>query len=144
MIAEPTVAEALAAWRARYPAGIAAQDGSFTLKLGPIALRLPNPGMLDLHDLHHVALDAPPSFLGEIQVGAFEVMTRVPTAYIGFYDYGAVLVGFLIMPLRMIAWLRAYRRCRTFYDQGPRYQAWLDRPMRELRAYLGVPNGPPG
>jgi hypothetical protein len=134
-----TVADALKAWQTRYAAVIAKQAGPFALHFGPIAIPVPNPGRLYLHDLHHVVIDAPPSIVGEIQVGAFEVMTHVPSAYIAFYDYGAVLLGFLLCPRRTWGWLRAYRNCTTFYKEGDRYEQWLRRPYEELRAFIGVP-----
>lgn len=133
-----TVGEAREAFRARHHELLAAQAGSFTLQLGPLGLALPNPGHLDLHDMHHLALDAPPTIMGEIQVGAFEVRSGFPTAYIGLYDVAAVVLGLLVCPLRTLGWLHRYRGCRSFYDEGPRLDAWLARPLDELLAYLRV------
>lgn len=131
-----TVGDARDAFRARHRELIAAQSGAFTLRLGPLRLALPNPGHLDLHDMHHVALGAPPDVLGEIQVGAFEVCSGFPTAYIGLFDVAAVLLGLLCFPRRTIAWLRAYRRCGSFYGERARYDQWLARPVEDLFDFL--------
>jgi hypothetical protein len=138
MSAEYTVKDALLAWRTKHASVLAKQAGPFALHLGSLTIKLPNPGKLDLHDLHHVVLGASPSIVGEIQVGAFEVMTHVPSMYIGFYDYGAVALGLLICPRRTWRWLQSYRSCKTFYREGESYEQWLTRPFEELKQFLGV------
>lgn len=131
-----TVGGARSAYRDRYRVALAAQVGAFSIQLGPLRFTLPNPGYLDLHDVHHMALDAPPTVLGEVQVSAFELRTRIPSFYVGMYIVGAVLVGLLCWPLRTVGWLRCYGGCRSFYDEGPRLDAWLARPVSELYDHL--------
>ena len=41
-------------------------DPNFNVKVGFISLRFPNPGLLPMHDLHHVATGYDSSLLGEV------------------------------------------------------------------------------
>lgn len=134
-----TVRQALDALRARHGAAVAARDGRFELALGRLRVPLPNPGFLHLHDLHHVALGIGPDVTGEIQASAFELRAGgAPTWYVAAYAWAAIALGLVIAPLRTVRWLRLYRGCRSMYDEGDAYEAWLDRPLEELQRHVRV------
>jgi uncharacterized membrane protein len=139
-----TVRDALEAFRRRNGAGLATRDGRFELALGGLRIPMPNPGFLHLHDLHHVALGIGPDVMGEIQASCFEVRAGgIPTWYVAAYGWAAVALGLLIAPVRTVRWLRLYRGCRSVYDQGAAYDAWLDRPLEDLRRHVRAPEDPP-
>lgn len=73
---ELTVREARDQFLAAYGLGQATYtDPRFVLHLGPWKLGAPNPGLLPLHDLHHVATGFGSGILGEAEISAFELRT---------------------------------------------------------------------
>lgn len=88
---------------------------SLVVRLGPVKLPFPNPGLLPFHDLHHLALDAPPRFWGEVEVSIFELRAGPPTWLIGFLCIGAIGLGSLLAPRRVARWWRRYAGCRALY-----------------------------
>lgn len=134
-----TVAVALARFRARH--GLPPEDqpvGPFVVRVGPFSWAFPNPGRLHRHDLHHLALDAPPSFWGEVAVSAFELRTGPPTRLIAFLCVGAVVLGFVGAPWRVVrAWRRA-RGCRNLYDDPIDDGALRAGTLDALRARIGL------
>lgn len=134
----PTVAEALEAFLTRHRidrAGYAARR--FDVRLGPLVFRFPNPGLLRLHDLHHVALGLPPTFWGEVEVSAFELRTGAPTILIGFLCVGALCLGALLAPLRVVRAWRRYRGARNLYAGRYEEVAALDLDELRRRCHLG-------
>lgn len=134
-----TVGDALARFRARH--GLPLEDhpaGPFVVRVGPLSWAFPNPGRLHRHDLHHLALDAPPTFWGEVEVSAFELRTGPPTRLIAFLCVGAVLLGTLGAPRRVLrAWRRA-RGCRSLYDDPTDDVSLRACTLDALRARIGV------
>lgn len=60
---QTTVREAIDAFFLRHGIDRASYlDRRFVVTLGPLRIPFPNPGYLPLHDLHHVAIDVPPTF----------------------------------------------------------------------------------
>ena len=94
----------------------------FGVRLGPLVMPFPNPGWLPLHDLHHVALDLPP--------------TGTPTFLIAFLCASAVCLGALLGPRR--AW-RAWRRHRgavSLYTE--RYEELVTMDLDALRRHMHI------
>ncbi|MBX3271047.1 MAG: hypothetical protein KF729_12350 [Sandaracinaceae bacterium] len=131
------VRDALGAYFARHGldrGGYAARR--FRVPLGLVTLTFPNPGRLHLHDLHHVALDAPPTFWGEVEVSALELRAGPPTALIALLCVGALALGCLVGPARTArAWRRA-RGARHLY--GEAYEALLEEELATLRERVGL------
>ncbi len=95
-----------------------------------------------LHDLHHVATGYATSWVGEAEIGAWELAS-------GCRDYPAAWVlnglaltyGLLLWPRRMrAAWARG-RRSRNLYAEGYR-EGLLDESVAGLRARLFAGSSP--
>ena len=115
MIAQlPSVADALEAFRVQHRIPQGAYDARrFLVRVGSLVITLPNPGLLPLHDLHHVALDIPPTFWGEVEVSAFELRAGAPTMLIAFLCVSALCLGALLSPLRVVRAWRRYSHVRS-------------------------------
>ena len=109
----------------------------FVVPLGPLTLSFPNPGHLREHDIHHVALGVPTTFWGEVEISAYELRSGVPTLLIAFLAVGAVALGFVLAPVRVVRWLRAYRGTANAY--GADVDALGALSVDELRARLRLP-----
>ncbi len=107
----------------------------FLVRLGPITLPFPNPRFLALHDLHHVALDVPPTFWGEVEVSAFELRSGCPSALIALLCVGALAFGALVAPRRVLSMWARYKGARNLYRPRVRlsYEELLALPLSELR-----------
>jgi hypothetical protein len=140
-LAGPTLGEALDAFRARHRIDLAPERGGvLRVRVGPILLPFPNPGFLRLHDLHHVLLDVPPNFWGEVEVSAFELRTGCPSAFVWFLCVASLALSFLAAPRWTVAaWRRHAGRRRNLYAEGGLYAALLRRPIAEIRAALELP-----
>ncbi len=131
------VSSALARYFARYQldrAGYVARD--FVVPLGPLRLRFPNPGRLYEHDHHHVALDLPADFWGEVEISAFELRTGVPNVIIGILCVGSLILGALVRP--RLVW-RAWRKhpgARNLYGERPSREALASMTIGELRRWM--------
>ena len=143
-----TVRQALGAFLARHGIDRAGYASPlFVVRLGPVPLLFPNPGWLGLHDLHHVALDAPPTFWGEVEVSAFELRTGAPSVLIRALCVGALAFGALLAPRRVRRAWRRYAGATNLYrakqgaapaDETGWYEALLDLDLADLRRALGV------
>jgi hypothetical protein len=133
-----TVGEALTRFFARHGIDRAGYRAPrFRVQLGRLRLSFPNPGWLPFHDLHHVALDLPPTFWGEVEVSAYELRSGSPTALITFLCLGALFFGLLVGPRRVArAWAR-YRGTKNLYG-GFRYDDLVARELGDLRRELGL------
>ncbi len=105
------------------------------VRLGPIELPFPNPGYLPFHDLHHVAIDAPPSFWGEVEVSVLELRSGTPTLLIGFLCVSAIALGALLAPRRVWRMWRRYAGCDNVY-RGYDYTELLALDLGALRRLM--------
>lgn len=102
------------------------------------AVRLPNPGLLHLHDLHHVATGYGTGLIGEAEISAYELRAGCRTFMIHLLCVGAVLCAMFVAPRRVVrAWRRA-RRARTLYRTNVPYETLLDMSVAELRRLLNI------
>src|SRR5687767_14081482 len=92
-----------------------------------------------LHDLHHVATGHGTDYVGEAEIGAFELAAGC-TSFITYYLNGmAALFGMVIAPVRVVrAWRRA-KGAHTLYRKPLAYDEALTMSVGELRAHLGIP-----
>lgn len=137
---EPTVREARDRFLAAYALGASTYtDPRFVLHLGPWRIRTPNPGLLPLHDLHHVATGFGSGLIGEAEISAFELRTGWGNLVILTLCVGAVIIGGMICPRRIWrAWKRS-RGARGVYQCGHDYESLLNMTVTELRVSLGIP-----
>lgn len=129
-------------------------DGGYSarwvkLKAGWLPLTFPNlPSRVRavrLHDLHHLATGYEPNWIGEAEVGAWELAS-------GCRDYGAAWVldfagfaiGLILAPVRVFRAFVRGRSCRNLYASGFD-ERMLSETLGELRARLGLrgPARPP-
>jgi hypothetical protein len=103
-----------------------------------ITLRVPNPGLLSRHDLHHIVTGYPPTVLGEAQVSAFELGAGCRSLAVRFYCCGSIALGFWRSPSRIVRAWHEGRGGRTLYDTDLSYEAILAMTVAELRQYAGV------
>ena len=124
MIGAPSVGEALDAFRHAH--GLAADEQerrSWTCRLGPLTLRLPNwhwrRRAILAHDLHHVLTGIPCTLAGECQMAAWELGAG-PMPHWGarLFCQPLVLIGLLWTPRRVWRAYLAGRRSQTLHRTG--------------------------
>lgn len=111
-------------------------------RLGPIPLSFPNTPSrkraIPIHDLHHVATGYPTTFVGEAEIGAWEIAG-------GCADYWAAWVldtcslgyGLVIAPRRVYRAFMRGRQSRTLYHTGWD-DALLDLSVAELKQRIAA------
>jgi hypothetical protein len=121
-----------------------------TLRIAVVGVYLPvpNPGYLTLHDVHHLVLDCPPTFWGEVQASAFELRSGKLRDYRGKLTFGLMLIyflcvsacalGFLVGPRRTLEYFRRYkendkRKVKNLYCGRAKKILAMD--LKTLRAY---------
>ena len=135
--------------RARYFADNAfGDDGGYNdtwvvlARVGPIPLGFPNtPGRLRAvryHDLHHLVTGYDTDFVGEAEIGAWELGGGCGSFTAAWVLNTLVLpIGAIRAPARtQQAWARG-ARARTLYDR-PFDEALLELPLAELREQIGA------
>ncbi len=109
------------------------------VQVGPVRIPFPNPGWLPLHDLHHVALNVPPTFWGEVEISAFELRSGPRTALIAFLCVGALLLGTCVRPRQVMRAWRRYAGMRNLYRE--QYAELLTLELDELRRWMSFRSG---
>ncbi len=113
-------------------------DPNFYVKVGFLKLRFPNPGLVPLHDLHHVATGYNSTLLGEAEISVFELRAGWGTPLILLLCCGSLVTGLCMSPRRMWrAWKRA-RGARSLYTLKPPYEKLLAMNVGELRKLMGL------
>jgi hypothetical protein len=132
------VAEALQSWRLRTGQGESAYRApTLPVRLGALAVPVPNPGQLHWHDLHHLVLGYGTDLVGEMEISAFELRTMPRTVIVFLLCVAGVLAGLMAAPRRTVmAWKRA-RGWRNLYGSGLRYEEVLGWTMDELLGWMG-------
>jgi hypothetical protein len=134
------VADALVAWRARTGQSEATDRGlAFRVRLGPLAIPIPNPGQLHWHDLHHLVLGYGTDLEGEMEISAYELRTVPRTLIVFLLCIAGVAAGLVLAPRRTLAAWRRARRCRNLYGAGLRYDDVIGWRMEELAAWMAPP-----
>lgn len=133
-----TMGEALASFRAQHGQALTTASGRILIiEVGPLKLPMPNPGYLDLHDLHHVILDVPPTILGEAEVSAFELRTGCPSWLVAFICMSSLVVAFFVSPRRVLAaWKRFSGHRKNLYGDGAHLPQLLGQPVSSVREGL--------
>lgn len=131
------VVEALTAFRASTGQSESAyREPRFDVRIGPFVVRIPNPGQLHWHDLHHLVLGYPTTLVGEMEISAFELRTIPRTPIVFLLCIAGVAAGLFVAPRRTItAWRRA-RGCRNLYGSGLAYADVLAWSFEELVAWM--------
>lgn len=113
-------------------------DPNFIIKVGFITMRFKNPGLLPMHDLHHVATGYDASLLGESEISVFELRAGWGKPLILLLCCGSLLIGLCLSPGRMWrAWKKA-RGARSLYKTAIPYDTLLAMNVGELRQQMGL------
>lgn len=111
----------------------------FPIYAGKWVIRLPNPGLLPLHDLHHVVTGYGTGLIGEAEISAYELRAGCRSLMVHILCAGAILLAVFVAPGRIWrAWKRA-RGTRTLYYSAVPYDSLLEMSVRDLRQHLGIP-----
>ena len=90
------------------------------VKMGPLTLAFPNSQSrvraLKLHDLHHIAADYDTSFVGESEIGAWEIAGGCADHWPAWVlNLSAMAVGIFLAPLDCLRAFARGRRTRNLY-----------------------------
>jgi hypothetical protein len=111
----------------------------FPVYVGKWAVRLPNPGLLPFHDLHHVVTGYGTGLVGEAEISAYELRAGCRSVMVFTLCVGAIVGGMFVAPGRIWrAWKRA-GATRTLYRTTVPYDALLEMSVGDLRQQLGIP-----
>jgi hypothetical protein len=112
------------------------------LKLGPIPLAFPNTAgrvaAVKLHDLHHVATGYATSWIGEAEIGAWEIGAGCGKYYAAWLlNLSAFGIGMWLSPRRVLRAFTRGRHSKSLYDRAFGDDL-LALTVGELRARLGL------
>lgn len=115
---------------------------TFTIGVFGLSLKLPNTEgrkrVIPLHDLHHVLTGFGTDWVGEAEIGAWELRAGCRTLIAYFLNASGVVIGLFLSPVRVWRAFRAARGQRTlYYDPAP-YDRLLQMTVGELRNRLGI------
>jgi hypothetical protein len=115
----------------------------FPIYVGKWRVRLPNPGLLRWHDLHHVVTGYGTGLIGEAEISAYELRAGCRSAMVLLLCVGAITFGMFVSPRRIIrAWRRA-KGTRTLYYTDIAYDQLLEMNISDLQRHLGIPAAAP-
>jgi len=116
---------------------------TFTLSIFGLPLKFPNTAsrrrVVPLHDLHHVLTGFATDWIGEAEIGAWELRAGCTTFVAYFLNGGGVLIGLFLSPRRVWRAFRAAKGQRTLYRDSIPYEQLLQMTVGEVRRRLGIP-----
>jgi hypothetical protein len=138
--------------RGRYFEANGLGDGGYgerwvKLELGPVPLAFPNSDArrraVRFHDLHHVLTAYGTSWLGEAEIGAWEVASGCAHHYVAWLlNLQAMVIGLAIDPAALFRAFVRGRRSRNLYREAFG-DALLDQRVGATRRQLGLPADAP-
>ena len=146
----PTYADSLSlndARRVYFDANAFGADGGYAkrwvkVKLGPVPIWFPNSAgrvrAVRYHDLHHVATGYGTDWVGEGEIGAWELGAGCNSFVLYFLNGGAAAIGLVLSPRRVVRAFREGKRHRSLYRLGIPYPRLLEMTVAELRAALSA------
>jgi hypothetical protein len=116
---------------------------TFTIGFWSVRVKFPNPKsrhrVIPLHDLHHVLTGYATDWIGEGEIGAWELRAGCETFIAYFLNGGGVLIGLCISPGRVWRAFRAAKGQRTLYRDPALYEQLLQMTVGDVRERLGIP-----
>lgn len=110
---------------------------------GLFKLTFPNPPSrkhaIALHDLHHVSTGYGADFIGEGEIGVWELVGGCEALSVYALNGAAALLGTILSPRRMLEAHRAARTARALYRQHFEIDELLSLSLGDLRERLGIP-----
>jgi hypothetical protein len=113
------------------------------LKIGRFAFGFPNTSSrvraVKLHDIHHVLTEYATTWVGESEIGAWEIASGCGRHYPAwFLNFGAFAIGLALAPRRVFKAFVRGRHSHNLYA-GEFQDHMLDRTVGELRTELTIP-----
>ena len=90
-------------------------DPKFPIYVWKWAIRIPNPGFLPSHDLHHVVTGYRTGWIGEAEISAYEMRAGCPSLLILTLCIGAIMGALVVAPVRVCRAWRNARNTKTLY-----------------------------
>jgi hypothetical protein len=113
-------------------------ESGFPVYVGRWPIRLPNPGLLHLHDLHHVVTGYGTGLVGEAEISAYELRAGCRSFLVHVLCFGAIFIAMFVAPRRVVrAWRRARGASTLYYTDIP-YETLLDMSVADLRRRLNI------
>jgi hypothetical protein len=116
---------------------------TFTIGFWGLQLKFPNTKarkrIVPLHDLHHVLTGYGTDWLGEAEIGAWELRAGCDSFVAYFLNGGGVLIGLVLSPRSVWRAFRAAKGQRTLYSESANYDSILQMSVGEARKRIGIP-----
>jgi hypothetical protein len=115
---------------------------TFTIPILGMPLKFPNTEAhkraVPLHDLHHVLTGYGTDWIGEAEIGAWELRAGCNSFIVYFLNGSGVIIGLFISPRRVWRAFQAARGQSTLYNDPVPYKSLLEMTVGELRKRLGI------
>jgi len=116
---------------------------TFTIGVFGWRLKFPNTEArkraVPLHDLHHVLTGLGTSWIGEAEIGAWELRAGCNSLITYYLNGCGVIIGLFISPRRVWRAFRAAKGQHTLYYDPASYEQLLQMTIGEVRKRLGIP-----
>jgi hypothetical protein len=116
---------------------------TFTIKLAGIPFTFPSTAArkraLPLHDFHHILTGYGTNFMGEAEIGAWELRAGCNSFITYWLNGWGVVIGLFMSPRRVWRAFRSARGQHTLYRESEPYAALLELSVSALRRKLGIP-----
>ena len=115
---------------------------TYTVKFWRFPVRFPNTKghqwATPLHDLHHILTGYQTDWIGEAEIGAWELRAGCKSFITYFLNGSGVIIGLFISPRRVWRAFRTAKGQRTLYYDPIPYDHLLNMSVGELRKRLGI------
>jgi len=116
---------------------------TFTIKLAGIPFTFPSTASrkraLPLHDFHHILTGYGTNWVGEAEIGAWELRAGCNSFITYWLNGWGVVIGMFMSPRRVWRAFRSARGQHTLYRESEPYGALLEFTVGALRGRLGIP-----
>ena len=92
-----------------------------------------------MHDFHHILTGYGTNWIGEAEIGAWELRAGCNSLVTYWLNGSGVVLGLFISPRRVWRAFRAARGQHTLYREAEQYAALLEMSVDALRRRLGIP-----
>jgi len=115
---------------------------TFTIGIFGLSLKLPNiearKRIVPFHDLHHILTGFGTDWIGEAEIGAWELRAGCKSLLAYFLDGSGVIIGLAISPRRVWRAFRAAKGQRTLYGDPTPYRRLLQMTVGDLRKRIRI------
>jgi hypothetical protein len=116
---------------------------TFTIRFWGISVKFPDTAnrkrVIPLHDLRHVLTGYETTWIGEAEIGAWELRAGCTTLIAYFPNRSGVIIGLCISPAGVWRAFVAAKGQHTLYRDSMRYDSLLQMIVGEVRKRLGIP-----